>query len=158
MASKERFLVERSALIEAPPSRIFGLLSDFHNWMSWSPWEGMDPDQRRTYSGSDSGVGAVYEWSGNRKVGQGRMEITDVADPTTVRIKLNFIKPFKAQNMATFTLTPEGESTHVIWAMTGPMTLLTKVMGIFTSMDKMIGPDFEKGLAQLKAHAEQRAD
>jgi uncharacterized protein YndB with AHSA1/START domain len=119
--------------------------------MAWSPWEDLDPNQQRTFSGADSGTGAKYAWSGNRKAGRGRMEITSAQQPTQVEIALEFEKPFKSSNTIEFLLTPEGSGrTRVRWTMTGPKTLMTKVMGVFTSMDKMIGPDFEKGLARLK--------
>jgi hypothetical protein len=151
----DTYTVERSATIEAGPERIYEQIADFHNWRNWSPWEGVDPDLQRTYSGARSGTGAVYEWSGNRKAGQGRMEITDATEPSTVRIDLVFEKPWKARNDTLFTIRPEGSGSRVTWTMTGKKTLMTKVMGVFTSMDKMLGPDFEKGLAQLKATTER---
>ena len=150
MADADTFEVVREATITASPERVHDSLANFHAWQSWSPWEGMDPAQSRTYSGPEAGVGAIYEWKGNRKVGQGRMEVTGDA-PTEVVVAIEFIKPFKARNVATFTLRPEGSGTHVTWSMVGPKTLMTKVMGIFKSMDKTIGPDFEKGLAQFDA-------
>jgi hypothetical protein len=151
----DTYTVERSALIEATPEQVYPKIADFHEWQAWSPWEGMDPDQQRTYSGADSGSGAVYSWSGNRKVGEGRMEITHANEASRVEIALDFIKPFKSSNTTSFSLQPEGAGTRVDWSMTGPKTLMTKVMGIFKSMDKMIGPDFERGLAQLKSQVEQ---
>jgi uncharacterized protein YndB with AHSA1/START domain len=144
------FEVVRERTIDASTERVHDSLSDFHAWQAWSPWEGRDPEQSRVYRGADSGLGATYEWKGNRKVGQGRMEITGDR-PTEVVVIIEFIKPFKATNTATFTLTPEGSGTHVRWSMVGPTTFMTKVMGIFKSMDKMIGPDFEQGLSQLDA-------
>ncbi|MGH2395314.1 MAG: SRPBCC family protein, partial [Candidatus Limnocylindria bacterium] len=134
--TNDTFTVERSAVIDAPPQRVYPKIADFHAWMEWSPWEGMDPDQKRTYSGADAGTGAVYAWSGNRKVGRGRMEITDATEPSKVAIALDFIKPFKSSNTTTFALQPEGEGTRVVWTMVGPKTLVTKVMGVFKSMDK----------------------
>jgi hypothetical protein len=150
-----RYVVERSTTIKAPAGTVYAEIADFHRWRQWSPWEELDPDLERTYSGSDSGTGAVYEWSGNRRAGQGRMEITNTADAENVTISLNFIKPFKSSSTTTFRLTPDGESTHVTWTMTGPMTLMLRVFGIFKSMDKLIGPDFEKGLDRLKTVAER---
>jgi hypothetical protein len=152
-ATTDQFEVVRSTTIGAPAATVHGLLRDFHEWTKWSPWEGIDPNLERTYSGPDSGVGATYAWRGNRKVGQGRMEILEEIPNERVVIALEFIKPFKASNTAIFELESSGESTMVIWRMIGPRTFMTKVMGIFTSMDKMIGPDFEKGLAQLSITA-----
>jgi uncharacterized protein YndB with AHSA1/START domain len=148
------FTVERTIEIDAPPERVFDAIVDFHRWLDWSPWEGLDPNLNRTYTGPESGVGAVYEWSGTRKVGAGRMEIVDATSPTSVGIKLDFLKPFKSHSQTRFTLTPGGGTTIVTWAMKGPKTFATRVMGIFTSMDKLVGGDFEKGLAQLKVVAE----
>lgn len=127
---------------------------DFRKWGKWSPWDEMDPNMEKTFSGSDSGVGAKYSWTGNRKVGEGRMEILEASEPSRIHVALDFLKPFKSSNTNTFTLQPKGDSTDVTWSMTGPMTLMTRVMGIFKSMDKMVGPDFEKGLQMLKEVAE----
>ena len=149
--SSSTYTVERSATIAADPQQIYDRVADFHQWRVWSPWEDLDPNQERTFSGAESGVGAKYAWSGNRKAGRGRMEITEAHAPTAVQIALDFEKPFKSTNVTEFQLTPEGPGrTRVRWTMTGPTTLATKVMGLFSSMDKMIGPDFEKGLARLK--------
>lgn len=152
----DTYTVQRSATIDAPPARVYDLIADFHNWTKWSPWDGIDPELKRSYSGAQSGVGAVYNWSGNRRVGQGRMEIT-AAESSRVQIDLVFEKPFKARNDAMFTIEPEGSGARVTWSMSGKKTLLTKAMGIFKSMDKFLGPDFEKGLAQLKVNAETPA-
>ena len=151
------FRVRRSARIEAPPEKVFPLINDFHQWTVWSPWERMDPNLRRTYSGAEAGKGAVYEWHGNSKVGQGRMEIVDSFDPSKVLIKLDFLKPVRAQNMTEFTLDAEGRSTDVHWEMYGASPFMMKLMGIFMSMDKMVGRDFERGLAAMKASAEGNA-
>lgn len=147
----DTYTVERSAVIPAPREAVHGALVDFHAWEHWSPWQDVDPDMEQTYTGPDAGVGAVMAWKGNRKAGAGRMEITDVT-PTSVVVDLQFLKPFKAHNTTSFTLAPEGDGTKVTWTMVGPKTFMTKVMGIFTSMDKMIGPDFEKGLSRLEGH------
>ena len=149
------YTVERTATINAPAERIYAQISDFHNWRSWSPWDDIDPEMQRTYSGPDSGVGAGYAWSGNRKAGEGQMEITEAVDPSTVQIALEFVKPFKSSSTTTFSLEPQGETTEVTWAMTGPKTMMTRVMGVFKSMDKMVGPDFERGLSRLKRVTEQ---
>jgi uncharacterized protein YndB with AHSA1/START domain len=155
--SHDTYTVERSTTIAAPRERIYEQLADFHNWTNWSPWEGMDPAMKRTYSGADAGAGAAYAWSGNRKAGQGRMEITDASQPSWVQIALTFEKPFRSRSQTVFDIQPDGSQSRVTWTMIGEQTLMTKAMGIFTSMDKMIGPDFEKGLSQLKATTEQSA-
>jgi uncharacterized protein YndB with AHSA1/START domain len=148
-AGKNEFEVVREATIPAPPATVFGLLADFHRWPEWSPWEELDPDMQRTHSGAPSGVGAVYEWDGNRKAGKGRMGITSADAASRVQIALQFLKPFKSNNTATFELVERDGGTHVTWRMVGPKTLMTRVMGVFMSMDKMVGRDFEKGLARL---------
>jgi uncharacterized protein YndB with AHSA1/START domain len=148
----DTYTVERDARIGAPPEQVYEQLADFHNWTNWSPWEELDPDLERTYSGAERAVGAVYEWSGNRKAGAGRMEITAVDAPNRVDVALQFLKPFKSSSEVTFTLAREAGGTHVTWTMVGPRTLMTKVMGIFKSMDSFVGPDMEKGLAKLDAH------
>lgn len=154
MAEKDTFSIERSATIDAPATAVYERLADFHRWAEWSPWEELDPDMARTFSGAEAGKGAVYEWSGNKKAGAGRMEILDVEAPTLVSVDLRFLKPFKAHNATRFELVEEAGSTTVRWVMTGPKTFMTRVMGVFKSMDAMVGPDFEKGLAKLKVAAE----
>jgi uncharacterized protein YndB with AHSA1/START domain len=155
MSDDSTYTVRRATTVQAPAGKVFEQIEDFRRWTAWSPWEDLDPDLRRTYSGADSGQGAVYEWSGNRKAGSGRMEITETRRPSVVVVDLRFIKPFKAHNTTTFSLEPQGDdATTVTWTMTGQRTLATKMMGIFSSMDKMIGPDFEKGLARLKGVVE----
>ncbi len=155
--AEDTYTVTRTATIDAPPSRIYDQLIDFHKWTSWSPWEDLDPALKRTYSGAGSGVGAVYEWSGNRKAGQGRMTIIEATEPSTVQIDLVFEKPFKARSDTSFTIVPAGSGAHVTWTLVGKKTFVTKVMGVFKSMDNLVGPDFEKGLARLKATSEQSA-
>ncbi len=150
----DTFRLERSASINAPPARVYALIDDFKQWRSWSPWEKLDPDLKRTYSGAASGLGAVYAWEGNNKVGQGRMEIIESVPPSRVVIKLDFIKPFKANNTAIFTLEPRGEATHVNWAMQGPNLFVSKLMSVFMNFEKMVGRQFEEGLANMKAAAE----
>ncbi len=150
----DTYTVQRSTTVQAPPDHVYRHIVDFRNWEAWSPWEEMDPAMSKTYMGPDSGPGARYAWSGNRKVGEGSMLITDADEPSQVEIDLEFLKPFKAKNKTTFSLSPSGDATEVTWAMSGEKTLLTRVMGIFKSMDAMVGPDFEKGLAKLKATVE----
>jgi uncharacterized protein YndB with AHSA1/START domain len=151
----DTYTVERSTIIDAPPGRVYELVASFHHWTQWSPWEDVDPQLRRTYSGAQSGTGAVYAWSGNRKAGQGRMTITEATAPTAVHIDLVFEKPWKARNDTVFTIRPEGAGSHVTWTMTGKNTVMTKAMGVFKSMDALVGGDFEKGLARLKTAAER---
>lgn len=151
----DTFRIQRAASIKAPAERIFALINDLHDWNAWSPYEKKDPAMQRTYGGAANGKGAVYEWEGDKNVGQGRMEITDTSPPSKVTIKLDFVKPFEAHNIVEFTLQPQGDATHVTWAMRGPSPYISKLMGLFFSMDNMIGKDFEAGLANLKAVAEK---
>jgi hypothetical protein len=152
----DTFRIQRQASIDAPPETVFPLISDFTAWSGWSPWEKLDPELKRSRSGPASGKGAVYAWEGNSKVGAGRMEILDAPAPSRVTIKLDFLRPFEAHNIAEFTLEPAGRSTLVTWVMTGPNLFIGKVMSLFISMDRMIGKDFESGLANLKTLAERK--
>ncbi|MBL0121754.1 MAG: SRPBCC family protein [Betaproteobacteria bacterium] len=151
----DTFRLQREAEISALPEKMFAQIDDFHNWGAWSPWEKIDPAVKRTFSGATSGRGAIYEWEGNKKVGMGRMEITDSAPYSKITIKLDFLKPFEAHNITEFTLHRRGDSTHIEWAMFGPSPFMSKLMTIFVSMDKMVGKDFESGLANLKRISEQ---
>lgn len=150
----DTFQVQRSASMQAQPEKILLQIDDFHNWASWSPWEKLDPDMKKTFTGSPSGKGAVYAWEGNSKVGAGRMEILETT-PSSVTIQLDFLRPFPGHNLAEFTLTPQGSTTQVTWAMHGPSPFISKVMQVFMSMDALIGKDFETGLANMKAIAEK---
>jgi uncharacterized protein YndB with AHSA1/START domain len=151
----DTFKVERSTGIKAPPDKVFALINDFPSWQSWSPWEGLDPDMKRTMSATTAGKGAVYEWDGNNEVGKGRMEIVESTPPSKVGIELAFFRPFEAHNRAEFTLVPEGDGTKVTWTMSGPMPYVSKLMTLVFDMDKMIGKDFEAGLAKMKSVAEK---
>lgn len=151
----DSFRLERSISVKAPPEKVFALINDFQKWALWSPWEKKDPAMKRTHSGATQGVGAAYAWEGNKEVGSGRMEVMESMPASKVSVKLHFLKPFEAQNTAEFTLTPKGEQTEVVWAMFGPQPFMAKLMGLFFSMEKMVGPDFEQGLATLKAVAER---
>lgn len=152
----DTFRVERSTLIKAPPEKIFPLINDIHEMQQWSAWEKVDPAMQRTHSGAPSGVGAIYEWKGNKEIGSGRMEITESVPPSRVVIKMDFIEPFPAHNTAAFTLKPEADgNTRVTNAIFGPMPYISKVMSTFFSMDRMIGDKFEQSLAALKALAER---
>jgi len=148
----DTFSVRRAAVVKAPPEKIFPLINDFHQWGSWSPWEGKDPAMKRTYSGATSGKGAVYAWEGNKNVGTGRMEILDASSPSKIVIKLDFLKPFEAHNTAEFTMSPQGDAatTNVNWVMHGPAPFMSKVMQVFMNIDRMVGKDFEAGLSNLK--------
>jgi len=149
------FRVQRSAAIKAPPEKIYALINDLHGWTAWSPYEKKDPAMKRTHSGAAQGKGAIYEWDGDKNVGQGRMEITEVTPPNRIIIRLDFFKPFEAHNTAEFTLVPQGDMTEVTWAMYGRSNYVSKLMGLFFDMDKMIGTDFAAGLENLKALAEK---
>ena len=151
----DTFRIERSAVINAPAEKIFSVLSDFHQWGGWSPWETKDPDMKRNFSGAERGRGAVYGWEGDKNVGTGRMEILEANAPSKLAIKLDFFKPFEAHNTAEFTMLPQGNATNVHWVMHGPATFMSKVMGVFMNFDKMVGKDFEAGLANLKKLTEK---
>ena len=153
----DTFLVQRGVNIKAPPEKVFAILGDFHRWEVWSPWEKLDPALKRTYSGTPSGTGAIYAWEGNSKVGAGRMEIVEALPPSVIIIKLDFLRPFEGHNIAEFTLQGQGDFTYVSWVMHGPRPYISKLIGIFMSMDKMIGKDFETGLANLKTLSEKPA-
>jgi hypothetical protein len=150
----DSFRVQRTTSIKAPPERIFPLVNDLRSHGLWSPWEKKDPAMQRTYSGAPSGEGAVYEWEGNKNIGKGRMEIAEALPPSKITFNMHFIKPFEAHNTAEFTLDATGESTNVTWAIYGPSPLLSKVMSLFCNIDRMIGREFETGLANLKTIAE----
>ena len=147
------FSMSRATTVDAPPERIHPLLDDFREWQRWSPWEGLDPDLRRTFNGPRKGVGSHYAWAGNKKAGEGTMEIT-ASTPTEVEVDLRFLKPFKAHNVTRFDLVPLGTGTRVTWTMTGERNPVMSLMGRLF-FDKAIGADFEKGLASLKAEAER---
>ena len=151
----DSFSVQRTTTIHAPADKVFAMINDFHRWGEWSPWEKHDPEMKRTFTGPNAGPGTIYEWIGNSKVGAGRMEILKAVPASKVDIKLDFIKPFEGHNVAEFTLTPQGENTQVDWVMHGPAPFVTKLMGVFVSMDSMIGKDFEAGLANMKGAAEK---
>jgi hypothetical protein len=147
--------VTRALHIRAPAERIFPLISDFHQWVTWSPYEQKDPAMKRTYSGAERGKGAVYAWDGDKNVGSGRMEILDATASSKIVIKLDFFKPFEGHNTAEFTMLPQGDVTNLTWTMHGPAVFMTKVMQLFINLDHMIGKDFEVGLANLKTITER---
>jgi len=149
------FSLSRSTRVHADAAAVHALIDDFREWRKWSPWEGVDPDLRRVYSGPDHGVGSTYHWSGNRKAGEGEMRIA-ASTPDAVVVDLAFLKPFKATNVTTFTLAPVGDATEVTWTMTGSRSPVMSLAGKLF-FDKSIGGDFERGLAALKQEAERSA-
>ncbi|RWA58434.1 SRPBCC family protein [Mesorhizobium sp.] len=148
------FVVSRSASINAPAEAIFPLINDFKHWPEWSPFEKLDPNMKRTLSGADSGKGAAYAWEGNNKAGKGRMEIVNAVPSSLVSLRLDFEKPFRANNTVDFTLAPSGPNTTVTWAMRGARPFIAKLMGLFMNFDTLIGKDFEAGLDNLKRATE----
>ena len=154
-AKPDTFSVRRTITVKAPPEKIFSLINDFHQWRVWSPWENKDPAMKRSYSGAESGKGAVYAWDGDNNVGSGRMEIMDASLPSKIVIKLDFFKPFEGHNTAEFTMLPQGDTTSIVWIMHGPAPFMYKMMQVFINVDNMIGKDFEIGLANLKRLTEQ---
>lgn len=151
----DTFSVQRTTSIKAPAEKIFPLINDLHKWDSWSPYEKKDPAMKRSFSGTASGKGSAYAWEGNKEVGKGSIEITEIWQPSKVRIRLDMLKPIEGHNIVEFSLEPNGEATNVTWAMHGSSPYISKVMGVFINMDNMIGKDFEAGLANLKAVAEK---
>lgn len=151
----DSFRVQRTLNIQAPPEKIFTFVDDLRAWVMWSPYEAKDPAMRRTYAGPPAGVGAVYGWEGDGNVGQGRMEIVQATPPSRIVIKLDFLKPFEAHNTAEFLFEAKGATTDVTWVIHGPSPFVSKLMDVIFDMDRMIGTDFEIGLAKLKAVAEK---
>ena len=151
----DTFQIERSMKMKAMPETIFPLINDLHRWQAWSPWANKDPAMKNPYSGANSGVGAIYEWSGNRDVGQGRMEITDMSPLSRIELKLDLIEPFATQNIVELRLEFDGDFTETTWLMHGPMPFVSKIFSVFSSMDSLVGKDFEADLANLKALAEK---
>jgi len=152
----DTFHVQRSINIQAPPEKIFGVLNDFHQSASWSPYEKKDPAMKRAFSGPESGKGAVYQFEGNKEVGKGRLTITDTTPPSKVVLALDMDEPFEGHNIVEYTLDAKGGSTNVTWAIHGQQPYIGKVMSLFIDCDKMIGKDFEVGLANLKALSETK--
>ncbi len=146
----EDFTVTRSAEFSAPPDKVFTHINDFHNWEAWSPWAKMDPGMTTTYSGPSAGPGASYGWEGNSEVGKGTMKIIESLPNESVKIDLEFLEPFAAKHLTEFTLRPAASCTNVTWTMSGKNDFIAKAFCLVVDMDKMLGSDFEKGLAQLK--------
>jgi carbon monoxide dehydrogenase subunit G len=151
----DTFHIQRSTNIKAPPETIFAFLNDFRKAASWSPYEKKDPAMKRSFSGAASGRGSVYDFEGNKDVGAGRIEIVESLPPRKVTLQLDMREPFEARNTVEYTLEPKGEATQVTWAMYGAVPYISKVICLFLDMDKMVGKDFEAGLANLKAAVEK---
>lgn len=149
------YKVERSLVVNAPASDVFPRVAVFRKWTTWSPWAHLDPAMKVEYSGPKGGVGSTYSWKGNDKVGEGRMTLTRAIQDQLVEIELQFIKPWEQTSKTTFTFQPEGPGTRVTWSMTGERDFVGKLFGLFMDMDKMVGPDFEKGLLALKEKADE---
>jgi uncharacterized protein YndB with AHSA1/START domain len=151
------YRVERSTIIGAPPARVFPYANDFKRFVSWSPWQKLDPNIKTTFSGPPQGTGSVYEWQGNHDVGRGRMTIVESKPDAQVKYRLEFMEPFASTANTTVTFAPAGTGTLVMWAMEGTNNFAGKAMSLFMDMDKMIGKDFEAGLANMKGLAEDDA-
>ena len=152
------FSITRQAKMSAPPAAPFAQVNDFHNWEAWSPWAKLDPAAKNSFDGEPAGKGAKFAWAGNDDVGEGRMEITESQPSELIRIRLEFIKPFAATNATEFTFKPEGEQTLVTWTMSGKNNFMGRAVCMFMNMDKMVGGDFEKGLAAIKQIVETPPD
>jgi uncharacterized protein YndB with AHSA1/START domain len=148
------FRVARQTTIAAPLPVVFAQVNDFHKWPAWSPYEKLDPAMKKTYAGHPAGTGAIYTWVGNSKAGEGRATITDSRPNELVRIKLDFVKPFEGTAFAEFTFRPDGDRTVVEWRLDGNNNFVSKAVHLFMNMDKMVGGQFEEGLAALKSVAE----
>jgi uncharacterized protein YndB with AHSA1/START domain len=153
----DRFSVDRSATIAAPPATIFPILTDFGQWSRWSPWQKLDPAMKTSSSGTPGSVGHAYSWSGNDKVGEGRMTLSAVTPGERVEIQLEFFKPWEANNKTTFVIRPDGANSRVTWSMVGMQDFKMKAAGLFMNMDAKVGGDFERGLQDLKMIAEKAA-
>ena len=151
----DEFAVTRTIRIAAPPEKIFPHVNDLHRWEAWSPWAKLDPSAKISFSGADAGAGAAMAWDGNKKVGAGRMTITESQPSGLIRFRLDFQKPMQATNTAEFTFRSEGGQTVVTWSMAGKSCFMSKVFGLFMDFDKMCGDQFEKGLANLKSVTEK---
>lgn len=148
------FQITRSQSMTAAPGAVFALVNDFHKWELWSPWAKLDPQMKETFEGPATGPGAIHTWNGNNKVGEGRATITEARPDQSIRLTLQFIRPFKATNDVEFTFQPAGNQTNVTWTMTGKHNFMGKVFSMIMNMDKLVGTDFEKGLSAMKAAVE----
>lgn len=150
------FLIERSSIIVAPPSAVFAEVNNFRNWEAWSPWAKLDPNAKATFEGPDAGEGAVFNWSGNDQIGEGRMTLLESRPDERIRIRVDFTKPFEGTNTAIFTFRPDGPRTIVTWTMSGEQSFLQKALSVFVNIDKLVGAEFEKGLGNLKSVVEAK--
>jgi uncharacterized protein YndB with AHSA1/START domain len=149
------FLIERSLSIKAPPEKIFALINNFHDWARWAPQDTEDPSMKRTFSGPESGTGAISDWNSTGSAGRGRMLITESVAPNRISVNVDWVKPFEAHNVNVFSVEPAGASTRATWTMRGTNVYMLKVMSVFMNMDRMMGKHFESGLENLKRAAEQ---
>ena len=152
------FRIERSATISAPPPIVFEQVNDFHNWNEWSPWAKLDPDAKNSFEGADNGKGAIFKWSGNKEIGEGKMTLTESKPDELIKIKLEFIRPFEDTSDVEFSFKPKEKQTVVTWSMAGKKNFMSKAVCMFMNMDKMLGGDFEKGLAGIKKIAEAKEE
>ena len=148
------FRIERTTVIAAPPSAVFAQVNDFHRWGAWNPWAKLDPEMTQSFAGATAGVGAVYTWAGNRNVGEGRMTITESRPNELVRVRLEFLKPLPNTSTAEFTFRPQGHQTAVTWSMTGTNNFMAKAIHLVINMERMIGGQFDRGLADMKLAVE----
>ncbi len=153
----DEFQITRTVAVSAPASVPFAHVNDFHQWIGWSPWEGIDPNLKRTYEGPAQGVGTRYTWDGSGQVGAGIMTITESRAPGLIRLDVEFLRPFKAANVVEFTFNPRGSHTIVAWSMSGRETFFTKAFGLIFNRDKLVGGMFQKGLEKMKAVCEGAA-
>jgi len=149
-----QYRIVRSATISAPASAVFAQVNDFHKWETWNPWGKIDPAMKQSYEGAPAGTGAIYTWTGNNEVGEGRMTLTESRPSELIRIKMEFFKPIAGNSIAEFTFKPEGDQTAVTWSMAGDKNFMAKAVHLFMNMDKMTGGQFEKGLAEMKSIVE----
>jgi uncharacterized protein YndB with AHSA1/START domain len=150
------YRLTRQTVIAAPAAAVFAQVNDLRKWDDWSPWAKLDPSAKVTFSGPQSGVGASFEWDGNDKVGAGTMAITESKPNDRIATRTDFTRPFEGTSNSDFVFSEAGGQTNVIWSMFGKQNFIGKAMCLFVSMERMLGPDFEKGLAQLKAAVEKR--
>jgi uncharacterized protein YndB with AHSA1/START domain len=150
----DQFTISRATTISAPPEKIFPRVNDLHQWDQWSPWAKLDPNAKNSFAGPVTGIGATMTWAGNKKVGEGRMTITESQPSDLIRLRLEFLKPFTATNAAEFNFAARRQQTMVTWSMTGKNNFKGKVLGLLMNCDQMIGGDFERGLANLKVITE----
>jgi hypothetical protein len=151
------YRVTRSARMAAPPAAVFPHLNDLKKFNVWNPWMKLDPGVQTTFSGAAAGIGASMAWAGNKNIGEGRMTVSESRPDALVRYDMEFIAPFAATAVAELALTPDGNGTVVTWSMTGQNTFMGKAMSLVMNMDRMMGGQFENGLASLRSLVESTA-